>query len=181
MATTILLVRHGQTDWNRENRVQGHTDRPLNALGREQAAVLALGLAAEPFDAVYASDLARAQETARPIAEARGLEVIPHPGLREKSFGTWEGLLDHEVLERFTEAASGPWGDDETTEQMAERVLGALHEIAARHPDGRVVVVSHGGPLRTVLRHCALDRSDRIANCGFVRIAVREGNIEAVD
>jgi broad specificity phosphatase PhoE len=179
--TTIVLVRHGETDWNRAKRVQGQTDRPLNALGREQAATLAAELAAEPLDAVYASDLARAYETARVVAELQGLEVIPHPGLREKHFGTWEGLFDHEVLERFPDAATGPWGDGETTEEMAERVLAAVREIAKRHPEGRILAVSHGGPLRALLRHCAVDGVDRIDNCHVVRIAVEGGDLRAVD
>jgi broad specificity phosphatase PhoE len=181
VTTAILLVRHGETDWNRQNRVQGHTDTPLNALGLEQAADLAALLDGEALDRVYSSDLARARDTARAVAEGRGLEVIAHPGLRERHFGTWEGLFDHEVLERFPEAATGPWGDGETTEEMNERVLAAVREIAARHPGERVLAVSHGGPLRAVLRHCAVDGVDRIANCQVVRIAVEDGNLRAVD
>ncbi|HET9437226.1 MAG TPA: histidine phosphatase family protein [Gaiellaceae bacterium] len=181
MATTILLVRHGETDWNRERRVQGHTDTPLNATGREQAAALAAALAGEPVAAVYASDLARARDTAQAVAQERGLEVRIDPDLREKHFGTWEGLYDHEVLERFPEAATGPWGDGETTEQMLERVLAALSEIASRHPGEQIVAVTHGGPLRAVLRQCAVDGVDSIANCHVARIAFREGKLERVD
>src|SRR5688500_9075185 len=104
MPTTILLVRHGETDWNLERRVQGHSDRPLNDTGRRQAIELATALGDEPVDAIYSSDLVRAHETARILAERRGLGVTVIPELREKSFGTWEGLTDREVLQRFPEA-----------------------------------------------------------------------------
>ncbi len=85
--TTILLVRHGQTDWNLDRRLQGHTDRPLNDRGREQARALAAELASEPLDAVYSSDLVRAHETARIIAAGRGLDVTAMDDLRERNFG----------------------------------------------------------------------------------------------
>ena len=94
--------------------MQGHTDRPLNETGVAQARALADELSGERLDAVYASDLARALDTARTVAEPRGLSVIPLPDLRERNFGTWEGLLDTEILERFPQAQTGPWGDDET-------------------------------------------------------------------
>ena len=181
MATTIALVRHGETDWNRERRVQGHTDTPLNETGRRQAAALAATLAGEPIAAVYTSDLARARDTASVLAEQRGLEVRSDPRLREKHFGTWEGLHDHEVLERFPEAATGPWGDGETTAEMEERVLLALGEIASQHPDEQVLVVTHGGPLRAVLRQCAVEGLEQIANCHVARIAVRDEKLEQVD
>lgn len=179
--TTILFVRHGETDWNLERRVQGHTDRPLNATGAEQVRVLTEELREERLDAVYASDLARARETARPVAEARGLEVELLPELREKNFGSWEGLLDTEIAERFPEARTGPWGDAETGDEMTGRVLGALRRIAARHPGGTVLVVSHGGPLRAVLRHCARQGDGSIGNCHLARIAVEGGVLRSLD
>jgi broad specificity phosphatase PhoE len=179
--TTILLARHGETDWNVERRVQGHTDRPLNERGRAQARELAEELATEPVDAVYSSDLARALETAHAVADPRGLQVEVMAELREKDFGTWEGLLDVEILDRFPEAHNGPWGDAETPDELAERVLAALHQIAHRHPGGNVLVVSHGGPLRAVLRLCAVAGLDRIANCHVARIAVENGNLRSLD
>src|SRR4029079_3482461 len=99
--TTILLARHGETDWNVERRVQGHSDTPLNDTGRGQARALAEELAGEPIDAVYSSDLVRAHETARLVAEQRGLDVTAIRDLREKHFGTWEGLTDVEIHDRF--------------------------------------------------------------------------------
>ena len=179
-ATTILLVRHGETDWNLEHRVQGHSDRPLNDTGRAQARDLADQLANERIDAVYASDLMRAHDTARPVADSHGLPVITLPQLREKNFGTWEGLTDGEIRVRFPQAADGPWGDAETTEDVSARVLEALRDVAERHPGGQVLVVSHGGPLRAVLRSCEV--ADRpVLNCHVARIAVGNGLVRSVD
>ena len=179
--TEILFVRHGETDWNVERRVQGHSDRPLNATGEAQARTLAAELREAHLDAVYASDLARARETARAVAEPHGLKVEVLPALREKNFGTWEGLLDTEIRERFPHANGGPWGDAETSEELAERVLTSVREIAARHPGGRVLVVSHGGPLRAILRHCAAGGDGHIANCHVARIGVQDGELRSLD
>jgi phosphoserine phosphatase len=173
--TTILLVRHGETDWNRERRVQGHSDTPLNETGRTQARALLEEIVGEEIDAVYSSDLLRAHETARIVAEARGLEVTAIRDLRERHFGSWEGLTGDEILVRFPDAADGPWGDGETKQEMRRRVLDALQRIAEAHPDGRVLVVSHGGPLRAVLTHCGVDGVDRIENCHVVRIEIAGG------
>lgn len=179
--TTILLVRHGETDWNAERRVQGKSDRPLNETGLAQARALAAELAEQPLDAIYASDLSRAYETARIVAATRALPVEAIPELRERDFGSWEGLTDDEVFERYPEARDGPWGDAETRDELATRVLAALRRIGLRHPGGRVLVVTHGGPLRAMLRHCALDGSGPIANCHLARIAFRSGEFAALD
>jgi 2,3-bisphosphoglycerate-dependent phosphoglycerate mutase len=141
--TTLLLVRHGETDWNAEGRLQGHTDRPLNDYGRRQARELAERLAGEErVDAVYTSDLGRARETAEIVGARLGLPVGIDPDLREKDWGTWEGLTgDERVLVELV---------GESTEAHRERVMRALDRIAASHPSGRVVVVTHGGSLRRV-------------------------------
>jgi broad specificity phosphatase PhoE len=142
VATTLLLVRHGETDWNAEGRLQGHTDRPLNAFGRRQAAELAERLRGERLDAIYASDLVRAQETAEIVGARLGLPVATDPDLREKNWGSWEGLTgDERAAVEF---------EGESTEEHRERVMRAVRRIAARHPDGRVLVVTHGGSLRRV-------------------------------
>src|SRR5213078_2372373 len=94
--TTLLLVRHGETDWNAAGRLQGHTDRPLSDYGREQARRLADELSSEGVDAIYTSDLARARETAEIVAERLHLPVVLDPDLREKNWGTWEGLTSVE-------------------------------------------------------------------------------------
>jgi broad specificity phosphatase PhoE len=179
--TTILLVRHGETDWNAGRRLQGHTDRPLNDIGREQAGALARELADEHLDAVYSSDLSRAHETARAVADAHGLEVHALPELRERHFGTWEGLTDEEIERRFPEAGERVLGDGETREDMARRVFDALQRIADEHPGGRVLVVSHGGPLRAVLRHCGADTVDRVANCHVLRLEAGGGVLREID
>jgi len=179
-ATRIVLVRHGQTEWNRIRRVQGHTDVPLNDEGRRQARALAMELDGEQVDAVYSSDLGRARETAEILAATRGADVIALPALREKHFGTWEGLTDVEVRERFPDAHTTGWGDSETTEQLGQRVVAAVEEIAASHPGGLVLVVTHGGPLRALLRHVEDDASP-VDNCAVVRLEARDGRLRKVD
>jgi broad specificity phosphatase PhoE len=179
--TTILLVRHGETDWNAERRVQGHTDRPLNDTGLAQARALAEELAEEALDAVYASDLARAYETARVVAERHALRVEALPELRERDFGTWEGLTDDEVFERYPEARNGPWGDAETRAELVVRIVDAMRRIAVEHPGGRVLVVTHGGPLRAMLVHCAVDLDGPIANCHVARLAFQDGEFATLD
>jgi broad specificity phosphatase PhoE len=179
--TTILLARHGETDWNLDRRVQGHSDTPLNDTGRAQAHALGQELAEERIDAVYSSDLMRAHETARLVAAPRGLAVTAISDLRERHFGTWEGLTDEEIHARFNPTAETSWGDGESREEMAERVLGALDRIAETHPGGRVLVVSHGGPLRAVLHHCGVDGVGRIDNCHVVRLEIVDGNLRGVD
>ena len=181
MATTILLARHGETDWNAARRVQGHTDVPLNDRGREQARALADELDDEPLDAVYASDLLRAHETARIVAERKGMDVIVLPELRERHFGTWEGLTDTEVLERYPHARTvTSWGDGETREELSRRILDALERIAEAHPDGRVLVVAHGGPLRVALHAAGAEGGREIVNCHVARLEVEQGRIQAL-
>jgi broad specificity phosphatase PhoE len=154
--TTLLLARHGETDWNRARRWQGHADRPLTELGRAQAAALAERLADIALDAVYASDLRRARETAAAVAAEQSLEVIERRDLREVDVGSWEGLTREEAEARFPDgyrrwlAGGTGWDDGETYEQMSGRVLAAVGQIAAAHEGGRVVIVSHGGPIRAI-------------------------------
>lgn len=160
--TQILFARHGETEWNAVLRVQGWTDIPLSARGRAQAAALAVRLAALPLRAVYASDLSRAVETARPVAEKLGLEVQTLPGLRERRFGDWEGLTQAD-LERDHAAAwhrfhvqrdlAAPVPGGETWAEVGARVRDGLAQVLAAHPgrDEAVLVVGHGGSGRTLL------------------------------
>jgi broad specificity phosphatase PhoE len=154
--TIILLARHGQSDWNATRRWQGHADRPLTERGRAQASALAERLAHIDLDAVYSSDLRRAADTARVVAEAQGLGLVQLPELREVDVGSWSGLTRDEAEERFPDGFSRwregfpGWDDGEDYDEMAQRVIGAVVQIALAHEDGRALVVSHGGPIRAI-------------------------------
>ena len=137
--TTLLLVRHGETDWNRDGRWQGGSDTQLNDLGREQARALADELDGN-IDVVYSSDLARARETADIVAAKLGLEVRVDPRLRERSFGSWEGLTTLEIEERFADshrrwqAGEGAGADDaEAFEDFSARVNDFLADLLRFH------------------------------------------------
>jgi len=171
--TEFLLVRHGETDWNAAGRLQGHTDRPLSDYGRDQARRLADELAGEAFDAVYASDLARARETAEIVGERLQLPVVLDADLREKDWGTWEGLTPPERM--------GVELVGESTEQHRRRMLRALGRIAAKHPYGRVLVVTHGGSMRRVQTEALGFAMPVVENCGRWRCAWRDGAVVAVD
>ena len=154
----VLLARHGETDWNAERRFQGHADRPLNARGRAQAEALAERLACAPLAAVYASDLARARETAEIVARRHGLPVVTRPDLKEVDVGSWSGLTTEEARTRHPEAFSRwrdegqpGWADGETYEEMRARALRAVLEIGAGHAGETVLVVAHGGTIRALL------------------------------
>ena len=136
----LLLVRHGETDWNRDRRFQGHADPPLNETGRAQARALADELAGEVIDAVYTSDLARARETAEILAARLGAEVVPLRELREIDVGEWQGLTWTEIEERYPDGALA-WHERATagrrarrTSSSAERVVTALRRIAVAAP-----------------------------------------------
>jgi broad specificity phosphatase PhoE len=156
VTATILLARHGESDWNRAGRWQGFADRPLTDRGREQAAELAERLADISLDAIYSSDLERARVTAESVAAAQGLTVTTMPELREVDVGSWEGLTREEAQARFPEDfrvwrnGGVGWHDGETYLQMSERILSAVSAIAARHEGGRALVVAHGGPIRAI-------------------------------
>jgi broad specificity phosphatase PhoE len=169
---TILLVRHGETDWNRERRWQGHAERPLNETGRTQARELAERLAEDPPEAIVSSDLGRARETAEIVGARLGLPVELDPRLREVDVGEWSGLTMAEIEVRYPEAmrrrlqGGTGWEEGETYEEMGARVLAALHEIASRHT-GRVLVVTHGGAMRAVWTAAgeAPDERPHFGNC----------------
>jgi broad specificity phosphatase PhoE len=171
--TTLLLVRHGETDWNAEGRLQGHTDRPLTAYGREQAKKLADRLDGDTIAAVYASDLSRARETAEIVGERLGLTVVIDPDLREKNWGSWEGLTGSE---RDRVEFVG-----ETTEAHADRILRAVRRIAERHPGERVLVVTHGGSVRRIQAAVYGMALPVLDNCAVWELTHEGGNFRAVD
>jgi len=145
-----VLWRHGQTIWNAERRFQGQTDIPLDLTGEAQAASAASRLATLRPDAIFSSDLSRAAGTAAPLAKLTGIAVTLDKDLRERSGGSWEGLTDRDIAERFP-AERATWNppDGESTIAVADRVGGALRRIAAGlADDGLAVVVSHGAALR---------------------------------
>ncbi len=175
--TTLLLARHGETDWNRELRIQGSSDIPLNDLGRDQARGLAQELEHVELDAIYASDLSRAQATAAAVAASHGLEVRLDPRLRERSFGSWEGFtrVDIEAL------PEGSRHDGESDEDVRDRVLEAVQEIAGAHPGEQVLIVSHGGALNTLWHHALGFRVERWGNCAVYKLAVRDDGFVEID
>jgi broad specificity phosphatase PhoE len=172
--TTLLLVRHGETDWNADGRLQGQTDRPLSDFGRRQAQQLAEELRGEELEAVYSSDLARARETAEIVGERLGLPVVFDPDLREKDWGTWEGLT---TVERDRVEFVG-----ESTEEHQERTLRALRRISERHPGAeRVLVVTHGGSMRRVQTAALGMALPVVENCGRWACAWENGAVRALD
>ncbi len=172
--TTLLLVRHAETDWNADGRLQGQTDRPLSDYGRRQAQQLAGELAAGSFEAIYASDLSRARETAEIVGERLGLPVALDPDLREKDWGTWEGLT---AVERDRVDFVG-----ESTEAHQKRMLRALRRISEHHPgERRVLVVTHGGSMRRVQSSAMGMALPVVENCGSWGCVCESGSFHALD
>ncbi len=148
--TVFALVRHGETDWNRTRRIQGATDIPLNDTGREQAAAAGRLLAGRAWSRIVASPLSRASETAEIIAREAGLGAIEHkPAFVERNYGEAEGLTGAELDARFPEGTDVP--GRETREAVAARVIDGLHRLAEAHPGEAIIVVAHGGVIRSVL------------------------------
>lgn len=159
-ATRITAVRHGETDWNVQRRIQGHTDIALNAAGRAQASKVAHALRGESIDAVYASDLQRAFATGAAIAAAAGAPLVAEPGLRERSFGALESRTFAQIEQAWPEQARrwrkrdphyAPEGG-ETLALLRERIAQVLARLAANHTGGHMVVVTHGGVLDMLYR-----------------------------
>ena len=175
--TTLLLARHGETDWNRELRIQGSSDIELNELGRRQARFLAQELTDVDLDAIYSSDLSRAHATAAAVAATHGLDVNLDPRLRERSFGSWEGLTREDIAA----FPAGSRHDGESDDDVRARVLGAVEEIAAKHPGEQVLIVSHGGALNTLWHHALGVKVERWANCAVYKLAFRDDGFVEID
>jgi len=160
--TRILAIRHGETAWNVDTRIQGQLDIGLNDTGRAQAQRLARSLAKrEPLQAIYASDLARAWHTAQAIGQAQGMAVVAHTGLRERAFGDFEGRTFAEIEAELPEHARhwrqrtpdwAPPGTGESLLVLRERVLAAVNELAARHLGEQIALVAHGGVMDVLYR-----------------------------
>ncbi len=160
-ATRIIAVRHGETAWNLDARIQGQLDIGLNDTGRWQARRVGEALASEPITAVYSSDLGRAHQTAQSIAKVTGIPVVAEEGLRERSFGLFEGKTFDEIHEIWPDHAQNwrkripewaPPDGGESLLQLRERVTRTMQSLAARHPGEQIVVVAHGGVLDALYR-----------------------------
>jgi probable phosphoglycerate mutase len=188
-ATRLLLIRHGETAWNRATRIQGHTDIPLSPLGLAQAERLARAVAEEPLAAIYSSDLSRARQTAEALARVHGLPIQFDKALRERAFGRFEGLSWEEIEQGYPDDAAR-WrrrepdfavGGGESLQVFSARCLAAARRAAAGHPGQNIALVAHGGVLDCLYRAAtgaALDapRSWQLGNATINRLlATPEG------
>jgi probable phosphoglycerate mutase len=187
MNTRLCLVRHGETAWNAEHRVQGQLDVPLNDVGQRQALAVAEALRGESFDALYSSDLQRVRQTAAPAAAQLGMEPVLDAALRERHYGIFQTLTYAEVKVRYAEdyarfARRDPeyaFRTGESLRAFAERSVAAIRAIAERHSGQSVLVFTHGGVLDEVYRHIGglavgAPRDFGIPNCGINRLEIAE-------
>ena len=192
----LLLIRHGETAWNRVRRMQGHIDIPLNEVGQRQAQALGDALSVVPVQAVYASDLQRARDTAQAVANSHALTVSLHTSLRERCYGAFEGLLYADISERYPEAfaqwrarepgARFPAGEREaeTLQEFHQRSVEAVTHIMRSHEasdavadsthtqHGVVVIVTHGGVLDCLYREARGMTLEAERNFGIVNAAI---------
>jgi broad specificity phosphatase PhoE len=157
--TRVFLVRHAETDWNRDEVFRGRADRPLSERGRRQAEAVGRAFAPRPLRAVYSAPLLRARETAEPIARPHGLPVVLEEGLNDLDFGAWQGLAKAEVRERHAELyrqwESAPhtvvFPGGEGLAEVQGRAAAALDSIVRRHPEQAVAVITHRVVLKVLL------------------------------
>ncbi len=185
--TRICIVRHGETAWNAERRIQGQIDVPLSAVGHAQARAVANSLAREDFAAIYTSDLTRARQTAEATAHLRRQPLALRRELRERHYGIFQGLTYEEAEERYPEEFARHRRRDpaldlggESLLQAAARIGACFEALAAAHPGERVLVFSHGGVLDLIYRHAtgkplSEPRDFDIPNCGFNWLEAGEG------
>lgn len=187
LPTTLILIRHGETDWNNELRFQGQADTELTETGRQHGRAAAEALRGEEIAAIYASDLKRARECAEMVAEVAQVAVKSSPALREARFGDWEGLSLSEVEARYPELLQA-WFEDslshrpphgETLQKLYARVRKFLGRIAKRHRGQTVVVATHGGPIKAAVCHAlqanlTAFRKIRIDNGSMTRLEVSD-------
>lgn len=195
--TRIVLIRHGETAWNFERRLQGHLDIDLNEEGQRQARALAASLAGEHFDLLVSSDLSRASQTAKALGEVSGLPLYIDGRLRERCYGGFEGLLYADIAERFPQEfaawqardvdAQLPPGQNrgESFREFYERVTSAILGWAADNPGQSLAIVAHGGVLECIYRAAlglSLDtpRDFKVLNASINRFIVRDGQFELV-
>ncbi|WP_066739483.1 histidine phosphatase family protein [Cupriavidus sp. D384] len=188
--THLIVIRHGETAWNRERRLQGQIDIPLNDTGRAQARALAEALTGEPIDAVYTSDLGRALETAKPLAQALGLTVRAEPRLRERCYGELEGMTYAEVAEKRPDDFAR-WQarvpdyappEGESLREFHERAVEVALSLSRRHPGERIALVAHGGVLDCLYREATgmtleAPRSHELLNASVNRLRCDSANL----
>ena len=194
MSTSIFLIRHGETAWNAERRLQGHIDITLNDEGRRQAGALAMALAGAPLSAVIASDLQRARETAQAVADRHDLPVHTDRQLRERCYGGFEGMLYAEIAQRYPQHYTAWQGRDidavmppgervaESFRQFYARALAAIHHWARQYAGKTIAVVAHGGVLECIYRAALglpLDsaRDFQIRNASINRFTLVDGKL----
>ena len=181
--TEIILIRHGETEWNSQQRMQGHSNSDLSSVGQAQIQALGQWMKNVPFDHIYSSDSLRAKQTAEAITQFSGHELQFDQRLREKNLGVFEGLTSEEARERHPEVfrlfktAGSKYVIDEgeSTQQLQDRALEIVDEIRIKHPEERVLLVTHGGFIRVVMKHSlglSLETPTRflIRNTGVFRL-----------
>ncbi|MDG1486575.1 MAG: histidine phosphatase family protein [SAR324 cluster bacterium] len=159
--TEIILIRHGETEWNSQKRMQGHSNSDLSEVGREQIQALGELMKNVSFDHIYSSDSLRARQTAEAITQYSGHTLQFDQRIREKNLGVFEGLTSTEAKERHPEVyrlfktagANYVIDEGESTQQLLERALEFIEEIRLRHPQERVVMVTHGGVVRVLMKY----------------------------
>ncbi|MCU1512961.1 MAG: putative broad substrate specificity phosphatase [Microbacteriaceae bacterium] len=181
--TQLYLVRHGETNWNREHRIQGSTDIPLNDVGRAQAAATGRLLANRQCSGIVSSPLSRAMETAEIIGRELGINTVkPVAGIVERNYGEAEGLTDEGLARLFPGDTEVP--GRESREEVAERVVSSLVALAQQHPGENIIVATHGGVIRSLLNRVAPgDRSHRglqITNGSVHSFRLSDGQLELV-
>ena len=185
--TEIILIRHGETEWNSQHRMQGHSNSELSAVGRGQIQALGKWMKSVSFDHIYSSDSLRARQTAEAITQFSGNTLQFDQRIREKNLGVFEGLTSAEARERHPEVyrlfksagANYVIDEGESTQQLLDRALEFIEEIRLRHPEERIVMVTHGGVVRVLMKHTlglSPDSSTRflIKNTGIFRLVWNE-------
>ena len=181
--TEIIFIRHGETEWNSQQRMQGHSNSDLSSVGQAQIQKLGQWMKNVPFDHIYSSDSLRAKQTAEAITQFSGHELKIDLRLREKNLGVFEGLTSEEARERHPEVfslfktAGSKYVIDEgeSTQQLQDRALEIVDEIRIKHLEERVLLVTHGGLIRVVMKHSlglSLETPTRflIRNTGVFRL-----------
>ena len=178
--TLFFLVRHGETEWNRERRIQGVSDIPLNDTGRAQAAALGDILVGHNFDLIVSSPLSRADETARIIAQRLGMPApITVPDLIERNYGEAEGSSGADLDRRYPPGTDIPGREDR--EVVTQRAVRVLHDMAIRHPHADIVAVAHGAVIRSVVDYAAPGlHKEPITNCSVHSFSLVAGTLELV-